>query len=88
MDSLAKSEPIIGPLTAEQQALADKVSSAWVSFARTGNPNNPKIPHWPAFDTKSRSVMIIDDQFKVAQDPLRETRTAVIEWRKQYPPSF
>jgi para-nitrobenzyl esterase len=88
MDSLAKSEPIIGPVTAEQQALADKVSSAWVSFARTGNPNNPKIPHWPAFDTKTRSIMIIDDQFKVAQDPLRETRTAVIEWRKQYPPTF
>jgi len=88
MDSLAKSGPIIGPVTPEQQALADKVSSAWVSFARTGNPNNPKIPHWPAFDTKTRSIMIIDDQLKVAQDPLRETRTAVIEWRKQYPPSF
>jgi para-nitrobenzyl esterase len=88
MDSLAKSEPIIGPVTAQQQALADKVSSAWVNFARTGNPNNPKIPHWPAFDTKTRSIMVIDDQFKVAQDPLRETRTAVIEWRKQYPPTF
>jgi para-nitrobenzyl esterase len=88
MDSLAKAEPIIGPVTAEQQALADKVSSAWVSFARTGNPNNPKIPHWPAFDTKTRSIMIIDDQFKVAEDPLRETRTAIIDWRKQYPPSF
>jgi para-nitrobenzyl esterase len=88
MDSLAAAEPIIGPVTAEQQALADKVSSAWVNFARTGNPNNPKIPRWPAFDTKTRSIMILDDQFKVAQDPLRETRTAVIEWRKQYPPTF
>jgi para-nitrobenzyl esterase len=87
-DSLAKSEPIIGPVTAEQQALADKVSSAWVSFARTGNPNNPKIPNWAAFDTKTRNIMIIDDQFKAVSDPLRETRLAIIELRKNFPSHF
>jgi para-nitrobenzyl esterase len=85
-DSLAKSEPIIGKVTPEQQALADKVSSAWVNFARTGNPNNPKIPKWPAFDTQSRSIMLINDQLTVANDPLHETRLAIIELRKKYPP--
>jgi para-nitrobenzyl esterase len=88
LDSLAKAEPIIGPLTDQQQALADKVSSAWVNFAKTGNPNNPLIPNWPAFDTKKRSIMVIDDQFRVADDPLRETRIAILELRKQYPPKF
>jgi para-nitrobenzyl esterase len=76
-DSLAHAEPIVGPVTPQMQALADKVSSAWTNFARTGNPNNPKIPLWPAFDTKTRAIMVIDDQFRVAHDPLRETRLAL-----------
>ena len=29
---------------AEAMALADKVSDAWIAFARTGNPNTPKLP--------------------------------------------
>lgn len=87
-DSLAKSEPIIGPVTAAQQALADKVNSAWVSFARTGNPNNPKIPAWGAFDIKTRTIMVMDDKFKAVNDPLRETRLAIIEFRRKYPARF
>jgi para-nitrobenzyl esterase len=87
-DSLAKSEPIIGPVTPAQQAMADKVNSAWVSFARTGNPNNPKIPAWAAFDTKTRNIMVMDDQFKAVSDPLRETRLAIIEFRRKYPLRF
>jgi carboxylesterase type B len=40
---------------ADAMALADKVSDAWIAFARTGNPNTPKLPHWPAFDAKDRA---------------------------------
>ncbi|MDP8984537.1 MAG: carboxylesterase family protein [Pseudomonadota bacterium] len=86
-DSLAHATPIIGPVTAEQQALADKVSTAWVSFARTGNPNNAKIPHWPAFDTRTRSIMVIDDQWHAVDDPLRETRTVIAELKISTPPA-
>ncbi|MDP8985843.1 MAG: carboxylesterase family protein [Pseudomonadota bacterium] len=85
-DSLAHAAPIIGPVTAEQQALADKVSSAWVSFAKTGNPNNAKIPQWPAFDTKRRAIMVIDDQWHAADDPLRETRLAIADITAHSPP--
>jgi para-nitrobenzyl esterase len=88
MDSLAKAEPIIGAVTPAQQALADKVSAAWVSFAKTGNPNNAKIPKWPAFDTQSRSIMIINDEFAAAKDPLHDTRLAVMELHQKYPPTF
>ncbi|MDP9084877.1 MAG: carboxylesterase/lipase family protein [Pseudomonadota bacterium] len=85
-DSLSHAAPIIGPVTPEQQALADKVSSAWVSFAKTGNPNNPKIPQWPAFDTKRRAIMVIDDQWHAADDPLRETRLAIADITAHSPP--
>jgi para-nitrobenzyl esterase len=38
---------ISAKLTGESQeamALADQVSDAWIAFARTGNPNTPKLP--------------------------------------------
>jgi para-nitrobenzyl esterase len=61
----------------EAMALADKVSDAWIAFARTGNPNTPKLPPWPVFNVKDRATMVIDNSSKVVNDPLREQRTAM-----------
>ena len=38
------------------QALADKMSGAWVEFARTGNPG------WEAYTTENGATMIFDDE--------------------------
>ncbi len=43
------------------QALADKMSSAWLQFARTGNPNHPGLPHWPEFTEAKKSTMVFDN---------------------------
>lgn len=44
-------------------ALAEKVSSAWINFARTGNPNVPGVlPQWPAYTEKNGATMIFDNQ--------------------------
>ena len=58
-------------------ALADKISSAWIAFARSGNPNTPQLPRWPAFNPKDRPTMVFNNQCKVANDPLREQRIAM-----------
>jgi len=58
-------------------ALADKVSDVWLAFARTGNPNTPKLPHWPAFEAVKRPTMVFDNQSAVLEDPLREQRLAL-----------
>ena len=60
-------------------ALADKVSDAWIAFARTGNPNTPKLPHWPAFNIPSRATMVFDNVSRVVNDPLGERRVAMFE---------
>jgi para-nitrobenzyl esterase len=64
---------------ADAMALADKVSDAWIAFARTGDPNTPKLPHWPAYDAKDRATMVINNVSKVVDDPLREQRIAMFQ---------
>ncbi|MGB6724421.1 MAG: carboxylesterase family protein [Terracidiphilus sp.] len=46
-------------------ALAESVSQAWINFARSGNPNNPGLPNWPAFTRASSATMIFDNQSEV-----------------------
>jgi len=58
-------------------ALADKVSDAWLAFARTGNPDTAKLPHWPAFTASERPTMVFDNVSTVQNDPLREQRIAL-----------
>lgn len=61
----------------DAMALADKVSDTWIAFARTGNPNTGKLPKWPVFSTKDRATMVINNESKVIDDPLREQRIAM-----------
>lgn len=58
-------------------ALADKVSDAWIAFARTGNPNTPKLPNWPAYDAKDRFTMILNDTSRAELDPISAQRVAI-----------
>jgi para-nitrobenzyl esterase len=53
----------------DRYALADRMSAAWVAFARTGNPNHPGLPKWGTFDTRQRATMIFDTECKVVNDP-------------------
>lgn len=57
-------------------ALAEKMSRAWLAFARTGNPNHEGIPKWPPYSTETRPTMIFDDQCKVENDPYGAERRA------------
>ena len=58
-------------------ALADKVSDAWIAFARSGDPNTPKLPRWPAFNATDRPTMVFNNESRVENDPLREQRLAM-----------
>jgi len=77
-DNVKISERLTGG-GADAMALADKVSDAWIAFARSGDPNTSKLPHWPAYDAKDRSTMVINNVSKVVSDPLREQRLAMFQ---------
>ena len=64
-------------------ALAQRMSEAWVSFARTGNPNHDTLPHWPAFTPAERTTMIFDTQCRAVDDPYGEERRALEAIRKR-----
>jgi para-nitrobenzyl esterase len=86
-DSLAHAEPLIGAVTPKEQALADKVSLAWTNFAKTGNPSNKLMPKWKAYNTKERPIMVIDDEPKLVNDPLHDSRVIITELRAKYTPA-
>jgi para-nitrobenzyl esterase len=62
----------------ELQPLADKVSGAWIAFARTGNPSHPGIPKWPAYTATDRATMHINDEWTLSNDPDRDERLALL----------
>ncbi len=43
------------------RTLADLVSSYWVNFAATGDPNGSGLPAWPIYDARAERVMLFGD---------------------------
>jgi len=78
-DNLALAVPLTGPVTPAQQALADKTSGLWASFARTGKPTAKGVPAWPAYNAKTRPVMVIDDVCKVEDNRHAAARVMIAE---------
>ncbi len=51
--------------TREAYALADKMSFAWINFAKKGNPNHAGLPTWPAYTTANTATMHLDNKCEV-----------------------
>ena len=58
-NNVLKSAQMTGA-TKEGLALGDKMSSALINFARTGNPNAKGLPNWPAFTPETEATMRFD----------------------------
>jgi para-nitrobenzyl esterase len=54
----------------EDRELSERMMSYWTNFARTGDPNGPALPKWPAYTERSGwEVMHLD----VVQEAIRDT---------------
>jgi len=60
--------------TPEGKRLAHQLGSSFAALARTGNPNNPAIPHWSGYDATERPVMVFDAQTRQVNDPAAALR--------------
>jgi para-nitrobenzyl esterase len=49
--------------------LADAITSYWVNFATTGNPNGEALPQWPVYTAQSDQVLELGDTIKVRSEP-------------------
>jgi len=57
------------PWTPVDRRLAEQTSSYWARFARTGSPNGPGLPTWPAFTPAAPAVMVLGDSPSVRTLP-------------------
>ncbi len=75
-DNVDNSQSIVGSGT-DRQPLADRMSHAWVGFARTGDPNHPGLPRWEPFTANERATMMLSGECRLARDPYRDERLAM-----------
>jgi para-nitrobenzyl esterase len=61
----------------EARALSDKMSDAWIAFARNGDPNAPGLPRWRPYAVPDRTTMLFDVDCRAADDPASEERIAM-----------
>ena len=63
--------------TPEAQVLAKKMSTAWATFARTGNPSQPGLS-WSPSDPDRCQTMIFDNHCRMVDDPDGEARKVLL----------
>jgi len=57
------------PWRPEDKALSDLMSTYWSNFAKTGDPNGPGLPQWPAYSSQGNyPVMHLDAASHAAPD--------------------
>ena len=59
------------PFEKADRDLANTISSYWVNFAKTGDPNGPGLPQWPRYTIAGKQVMMLDE--KPSAQPLADS---------------
>jgi para-nitrobenzyl esterase len=45
------------------------MQDAWTAFARNGDPNCARLPTWPRYEPRERTVMSITGRSELLHDP-------------------
>ena len=52
--------------------LADKMSTYWANFAKSGNPNGQTMPYWPSYSKEKQQVLILAEKIQVQNLPFKQ----------------
>ena len=77
---------LVGAPRTEDHAMSDLMSSYFVNFAKTGDPNGPGLPPWPAFTESLQTVMHLDAKSSARPAPNMRQITAMddyFKWRRE-----
>jgi para-nitrobenzyl esterase len=75
----------LGPPSAADLALSDHVSSYWVNFAKSSDPNGAGLPAWPVFNETTQEVLYLDGTIAAKPLPNQPQLQALNEyytWRR------
>jgi len=50
------------PFTADDESISAQLQAYWLSFVRSGDPNDPALPKWPALIAGSGQIMGLGDR--------------------------
>jgi para-nitrobenzyl esterase len=70
--------------TLVRERLMGEMMSAWVNFAKTGDPNSDSMPTWPAFEVETQPVMRFGNTTRVENAPFYEEYLAMVEFMKNF----
>lgn len=82
-DNVAAAPHLTGPESDETRAMAQAMADTWISFARTGDPNNAAVPAWPPYDLAERPTMLFEVPPRLASDPWATEREFMSRYETQ-----
>jgi para-nitrobenzyl esterase len=59
--------------------MARTLQAYWINFARTGNPNGPGLPTWPAYTPEVDTLMTFSRAGAVATEGFGKSRLDLLE---------
>ena len=80
-DNVAAATHLTGPESEETRVMAQAMADTWISYARTGDPNNAAIPEWRPYDLTERPSLLFEVPPRLANDPWAAER----EFMSRYP---
>ena len=58
--------------SSEDKELAKLINDYWVQFAKTGSPNGPDLPAWPAYDLETKRHQVLDVEISQGENDRKD----------------